>query len=79
MTHHIHQDLDHLDHCFDYLRQAIMCAADPAVEPARVEKDGSRRTVDGWGAQHQCRSWDKLFDFALENRAYDQEGILNSI
>jgi hypothetical protein len=77
-THHDHQDMEHLDHCFDYLRQAIMCAADPAVEPAAIETEGPRRTVDGWGAEHLCRNWDELVDFAVENRAYDKDGILNS-
>ena len=60
--------LDHLDHCFDYIRQAIMCAADPAVEPARVDEHGVRRDVDGWGGQHQCRSWSDLVEFAQDNK-----------
>ena len=63
----------HIDHCFDYIRQAIICAADPAIEPARIGKDGLRSQVDGWGAEHQCRSWEDLIDFANENAPSEAE------
>jgi hypothetical protein len=42
----------HLDHCFYYLRQGIEFAADMTVEWAKVEGDGSRRQIDGWGVPH---------------------------
>ena len=59
----------HLDHCFDYLRQGITCAADMAVEWARVEVDGSRREVDGWGIPHrQCRDMEKVEAFMQKHR-----------
>ena len=33
-----HDDVQHhLEHCFDYLRQAIMCAGDMSLEGARIE------------------------------------------
>lgn len=48
---------DHISHCFDYLRQAIMCAGDSTLEWPRIESDGRRFAVDGWGVQHQCRDW----------------------
>lgn len=76
--HHEHdQDAiaEHLDHCWDYIRQVIMCFGDPALEPAKVDGDGVRRNVDGWGATHQCRDWDALHDFAVNNRPDDSEGI----
>ncbi|KAH8886436.1 hypothetical protein GQ53DRAFT_828080 [Thozetella sp. PMI_491] len=71
-AHQHHWDAVHLDHCFDYLRQAIMCAADPAVEPARTEFDGTRFQVDGWGGEHQCRSWEKLVDYAVSHKLDDE-------
>lgn len=59
----------HLDHCFDYLRQAITCAADMTVEWAKVEFDGTRRQVDGWGIPHaQCRDPDAVEAFMREHR-----------
>ena len=48
---------DHVHHCFDYIRQALMCAGDMTVEWPRTEEDGSRFAVDGWGITHQCKSW----------------------
>jgi Mycotoxin biosynthesis protein UstYa len=59
----------HLDHCFDYLRQAITCAADMTVEWAKVEYDGTRRQVDGWGIPHwQCRDPEGVEAFMREHR-----------
>ncbi|PKK42869.1 hypothetical protein CI102_11916, partial [Trichoderma harzianum] len=51
---------NHVEHCFDYLRQSIMCAADMTIEKARVDPDGHRRAVDGWETTHQCRDWGKV-------------------
>ncbi|RMZ33893.1 hypothetical protein D0859_01974 [Hortaea werneckii] len=48
---------DHVFHCFDYIRQALMCAGDMTIEWPRVEADGSRFAVDGWGITHECKSW----------------------
>ncbi|KAK4206801.1 hypothetical protein QBC37DRAFT_300044, partial [Rhypophila decipiens] len=57
---------NHVDHCFDYLRQAIMCSADMTLEKARVEPDGHRRKVDGWGTTHQCRNWGQVLKIVAE-------------
>lgn len=53
---------NHIEHCFDYLRQSIMCAADMTIEQARVDSDGHRRAVDGWKTTHQCREWGKVLE-----------------
>ena len=53
----LRKDEAHMYHCFDYIRQAIMCAGDMTIEWPRKEADGSRFAVDGWGITHQCRSW----------------------
>lgn len=80
--HHIREDKDehehaeHLDHCWDYLRQALMCIADPAIEPARVDENGQRHDTEGWGAEHQCRDWEQLKTYVTENRAYDDDNLL---
>ena len=34
-----------------------MCFGDMTLEGARVEEDGTRVQVDGWGTEHQCRRW----------------------
>lgn len=61
--------VDHILHCFDYLRQAVMCAGDMTLEWPRTESDGRRFAVDGWDIKHDnCRSWDAMSDF-VEKRA----------
>ncbi|KAM3537566.1 hypothetical protein ARSEF1564_009511 [Beauveria bassiana] len=63
-------DDQHLDHCLDYLRQAIMCTGDTTLE--KVIKDDSGKfkpEIDGWGTVHECRSWHMLFEFAERQRA----------
>lgn len=47
----------HVFHCFDYIRQALMCAGDMTIEWPRTEPDGRRFAVDGWGITHECKSW----------------------
>ena len=53
----LHPQEDHVFHCFDYIRQALMCAGDMTIEWPRKEKDGRRFAVDGWGITHQCKDW----------------------
>lgn len=77
---HIH-GLEHLPHCFDYLRQAIMCAGDTALEEALVVPGlGSEamptRNVDGWGTTHLCRDWGVMWEFAKGHRYRNSSGII---
>ncbi|KAK1856289.1 hypothetical protein CCHR01_01037 [Colletotrichum chrysophilum] len=64
-----HTQDGHLDHCFDYLRQSLMCFADPTLEESPVHKE------PGWNATHACNDWDRLFDWAKTNRYDDAVGI----
>ncbi|KAF3018840.1 hypothetical protein E8E14_006168 [Neopestalotiopsis sp. 37M] len=48
----------HLEHCFDFLRQDILCAADMTLEPLA---EGYVET-DGQGVEHQCKDWRVLLD-----------------
>lgn len=60
----------HLDHCLDYLRQAIMCTGDTTLEKVIIDDDGKfKAEIDGWGTVHECRSWHMLFEFAERQRA----------
>lgn len=55
---------NHLDHCFDYLRQAILCAGDTTIEWPAVDSDGQRRHFDGWGIPHwHCKSREDIDSF----------------
>ncbi len=58
-----------MDHCFEYLRQSIMCHGDTTLEKVVTDKEGRLKPdIDGWGTTHQCRSWNMLFDFAESRR-----------
>ncbi|EEA19804.1 hypothetical protein TMatcc_009947 [Talaromyces marneffei ATCC 18224] len=50
----------HSSHCFDYLRQSIMCAADTTLE-------GKTESGPGWGSTHQCKDYDALLKWANEH------------
>lgn len=64
----------HIAHCYDYLRQAVMCAADTALEGRRDNLSLKASETDGWGTTHQCRNWGVLKEFAEENRARKELG-----
>ncbi|OAX81478.1 hypothetical protein ACJ72_04183 [Emergomyces africanus] len=62
-------NLLHVEHCFDYLRQAIQCSADSTVEWARVEENGKRKQVDGWGVPHYgCKDVRVIEDFIAQHQ-----------
>ncbi|KFY34128.1 hypothetical protein V494_07032 [Pseudogymnoascus sp. VKM F-4513 (FW-928)] len=66
-----------LGHCFDYLRQAVMCAGDTTLETALVNEDGDVVPgFDGWGDAHECRSYEAIFDFAEKHRVKDESCLM---
>ncbi|KAE8418450.1 hypothetical protein BDV36DRAFT_295094 [Aspergillus pseudocaelatus] len=50
----------HIRHCFDYLRQTLMCAADTNMEVL----DPQTHTTSGWGQGRQCRDYDEVVKWA---------------
>ncbi|KAF4867812.1 Oxidase ustYa [Colletotrichum siamense] len=52
-------DMYHLGHCFDLLRQAIMCKPDLTIEIANTTLNG----VTGFGTEHQCINWEELMNW----------------
>lgn len=64
----------HLEHCFDYIRQGIMCAADPTIESVHHHAEDVAQD-NGWGNTHICRSWDALKAFTESKRATDFSGL----
>ncbi|GAO17430.1 hypothetical protein UVI_02052290 [Ustilaginoidea virens] len=63
----------HLTHCFDYLRQTIMCFGDTTLEwlPAPPNDIGST----GWGFEHTCRDYGAIAEWAEQNRLKTTFGI----
>ena len=49
----------HVRHCFDYLRQSVMCHADTNLEPVIPRLGGAR----GFGSKHTCRNFNELVDW----------------
>ncbi|WQF87951.1 Putative mycotoxin biosynthesis protein UstYa [Colletotrichum destructivum] len=62
--------LEHLNHCWDYVRQTIMCNPDLTVE-WRGEHEGT-----GWGYQRQCKDWGPIYDWLEKHRITNDRGIL---
>src|SRR6266496_4664220 len=59
----------HMNHCFDYVRQALKCGADTTLEWDLLDENGdSKGGAGGWGVPHQCRDWDAVLDFAEEHQ-----------
>nr|A0A142I729.1 RecName: Full=UstYa family oxidase phomYb; AltName: Full=Phomopsin biosynthesis cluster protein Yb [Diaporthe leptostromiformis]AMR44281.1 DUF3328 protein [Diaporthe leptostromiformis]BDA39141.1 DUF3328 [Diaporthe leptostromiformis] len=63
----------HVSHCWDYLRQAIMCHSDTTLEWLHAPPDNFGST--GWGYEHQCRDYEAIFAFATEHRAGERQVI----
>lgn len=62
----------HVAHCFDYLRQGILCSADSSIEPAVDTVNGFL----GAGFPRQCRDFEELKSWAEKHRAFDAHGFL---
>jgi hypothetical protein len=60
----------HIHHCFDYLRQAIICAADTNLEVL----DENHKT-NGFGQKKMCRSYEKVFAWAEKYANSTDTGI----
>ncbi|CAI7594164.1 unnamed protein product [Penicillium viridicatum] len=63
----------HLMHCFDYLRQTIMCFGDTTLEwlPPPPNDTGST----GWGFEHTCRDYNAISKWVEDNRLKTTHGI----
>jgi hypothetical protein len=60
----------HAAHCFNYLRQGIMCSADTTLE-------GKTDAGPGEGSEHECTDYDALLKWANEHSAMKwREGLL---
>lgn len=56
----------HIIHCVDYLRQALMCAADATLEP----NIPGTRIISGIGIDHQCQDYESLIRWAESKALY---------
>ncbi|CBX98577.1 hypothetical protein IAQ61_007796 [Plenodomus lingam] len=73
------EEIEHNDHCFNYLRNAIMCFGDTTLEgqsqdPLFQDVAGT----DGTGALHICRNYDEIFAWAGKHKLHyedDEQGL----
>jgi hypothetical protein len=56
----------HIAHCYDYLRQSILCESDITLEGRSLH--GEELGTDGWGATHVCKDHKALFKWAEEHQ-----------
>lgn len=59
----------HLTHCFDYLRQSVMCCGDVALEGQQTTFPKGFDGSDGWDAKHICKDYSQVYDYLESNRA----------
>lgn len=57
------QAVKHASHCFEYLRQAILCAADDTLEGPNPDRIGGDSLLQVWGVHHKCQSWADLVEW----------------
>lgn len=67
--------IPHIDHCFDFLRQTIMCFGDTTLEGQSPYRE--KFLVDGNGAQHMCKNFDEVFEWAESVRVEGLEGHIS--
>ncbi|CAG8959441.1 hypothetical protein HYFRA_00001339 [Hymenoscyphus fraxineus] len=61
----------HWLHCFDYLAQGVLCAADDTLEKPGFTKNTKGEVavgIDGMNQIHQCRDSSKLWDVVLDSQ-----------
>ncbi|KAF4124344.1 protein of unknown function (DUF3328) [Geosmithia morbida] len=56
---------DHTAHCFHYLRQGILCAADTTLEPGgtSTKLPNGDKVAAAAGTVHTCRDWKQVYDW----------------
>ena len=65
----------HMIHCFDYMRQAIMCSADMSLEGLETTFPDHNGGSDGWDSTHVCRDYSEVRKRLESVRAYDDQEI----
>jgi Mycotoxin biosynthesis protein UstYa len=60
--------IGHDNHCFQFLRQSILCKADNALVPIQTNRNASLASM-GFGNTHRCRNWEQVRQFVFDNVA----------
>ncbi|KAK7960682.1 hypothetical protein PG996_011326 [Apiospora saccharicola] len=65
----------HMIHCFSYMRQAILCSADTAIEGHETTFPDDNGGSDGWDAHHVCKDMSEVRGYLESVRAYSDQEI----
>lgn len=66
----------HAGHCFEYLRQSILCCGDTALEGKQTTfPPGLDVGSDGWDAKHVCRDYGQIRRHLEKHRVDDKVWI----
>ncbi|KAK7052482.1 hypothetical protein R3P38DRAFT_2860578 [Favolaschia claudopus] len=60
-------EIEHLDHCIDWIRQALMCAGDTSVIVWQWDPKKNQTIFQG-DVAHTCRNFDKLRDWGKHHK-----------
>ncbi|SPQ20750.1 4e08c213-3b42-4990-b3c8-ca00dfe960cc [Thermothielavioides terrestris] len=63
----------HMDHCFRYLRQSLLCCSDTALEGQNPR--APLPDTDGTGAVHLCKDYARVKAWAEERRMSDAHSV----
>jgi len=58
----------HTHHCFNLIRQMVLCASDTTLDPINIADEDGTPGANGVGTVHVCRDWQKAYDFVTENQ-----------
>ncbi|KAF2733050.1 hypothetical protein EJ04DRAFT_513488 [Polyplosphaeria fusca] len=72
----------HINHCFEYIRQGIMCAGDVALEGAATTFPSGPNGEDlggsdGWDSKHVCKNYDEIYAY-LERETVNHSKWISS-
>lgn len=65
----------HMIHCVDYMREAILCSADMALEGHETTFPDDNGGSDGWDSKHVCKDYREVKAYLESVRAYDDQLI----
>ncbi|KAH8900933.1 hypothetical protein GQ53DRAFT_633365 [Thozetella sp. PMI_491] len=65
----------HVTHCISFMRQAIMCSADIALEGLETTFPDHNGGSDGWDSKHVCKDYSEVYSYLESVRAYDDRLI----
>jgi hypothetical protein len=64
--HSKEKQFQHVDHCIDALRMALMCHGDVSMQ-TYTWIDDYRQPWPNFSVDHQCRSWDSIQEWSRQN------------